>query len=154
MEPRIVDKGEIVLVGIVSHGGDVSDLWTRFETIEEKIPNAVDGTWYELHVYPADFTEGAASYLIAQEVTSLGPVPHAVFVKPLPAGPWAVFTHRCGAEGYDVLNQRVNDWLASAPYRYARNISLQVYDKRFRGFTDPDSQLDLLLPIEPKEESA
>jgi hypothetical protein len=40
--------------------------------------------------------------------------------------------------------------VATAPYRHARNISLQVYDARFKGFSDPGSELDLLIPIEPR----
>jgi predicted transcriptional regulator YdeE len=150
MEPRIVEKGEMVLVGMVSHGGDIGELWNRFERNEKSIRHAVEGLWYELHIYPEDFSEGTPSYLIAREVTSLKDVPYGMFVKPLPAGTWAAFTHRCGVEGFDVLNRGINEWLAAGPYRHARNISLQVYDARFKGFSDPESQLDLLIPIVPK----
>jgi len=151
MEPRIVDKDEITLVGLVSFGGDIGELWNRVETSEDQIAHAVPGLWYELHIYPADFSVGTPTYMVAREVTSVEDVPHAMFVKPLPAGTWAAFTHRCGVEGYDAVNRRINDWLEVSPYRQSRNISLQVYDHRFKGFTDPDSELDLLIPIEPKE---
>jgi predicted transcriptional regulator YdeE len=150
MDPRIIEKGEIRLVGVVSYGGDIGELWKRFDANEGRIKHAVEGVWYELHVYPEDFTAGTPYYLVAREVTSVEAVPHDMFVKLLPPGEWASFTHRCGVEGYEVLNKRIESWLATAPYRHARNISLQVYDARFRGFSDPESELDLLIPIEAK----
>jgi predicted transcriptional regulator YdeE len=154
MEPRILEKGETALVGMVSLGGDIGALWERFSPHESAIEHRVDGAWYELHVYPKDRTPGAPFYMVAVEVTKVGAVPDDMFVKPLPASRWAAFSHRPGQgqpnHGYDALNEAVEDWLAAGPYDHACNISLQVYDARFKGMDDPESELDLLIPIVPK----
>jgi AraC family transcriptional regulator len=154
MEPRIVEKAEVTLVGMVSFGGDIGALWDRFTPNEKAIEHRVEGAWYELHVYPGDRTPGTPFYMVAAEVTKVGMVPDDMFVKPLPAARWAVFAHRPGLgqpnHGYDALNKAVEAWLAAGQYCHARNISLQIYDARFKGMDNPESELDLLIPIEPK----
>jgi len=154
MDPRIVEKGAVTLVGMVSFGGDIGALWNRFEQSEKLIEHRIEGAWYELHVYPKDHTPGTPFYMVAVEVTAMEAVPEDMFVKPLPAAQYAVFTHRPGLgepnHGYDVLNRAIQEWLEAGPYRHARNVSLQIYDARFKGMDDLDSELDLLIPVEPK----
>ena len=151
MEPRIVARNEMTLVGLVSSGGDIGALWDRFSPREEAIQHRVEGAWYELHVYPE---EGLPWYLVGVEVTRAESVPDEMFVKPLAAGSWAVFSHRPGLgqpdHGYPALNESIRQWLAVAPYRQVRTISLQVYDARFKGMDNPDSEQDLLIPVEPR----
>jgi RNA polymerase sigma-70 factor (ECF subfamily) len=151
----IVEKKEMLLVGAVSYGGDIGQLWERFSPREKDIKHAVEGAWWELHVWPQGHQPGQPYYvMVGVEVTRLEGVPDDLFVKPLPAGRYAVFPHRPGLgkpnHGYDELNQRIDSWLDTGPYKIARTFSLQLYDARFKGMSDPESEQDLLIPVEPK----
>jgi predicted transcriptional regulator YdeE len=154
-EPRIVERPELLLVGMVSRGGDIGALWERFMPRESLIQHRVEGAWWELHVHPKDQPPGDPYWiLVGVEVTKLETVPDDLFVKPIPAGQYAVFPHRPGLgepnHGYDALNRRIEAWLEAGPYRIAREFSLQLYDARFKGMEDPESVEDLLIPIGPK----
>ena len=55
MEPRFVDKPELILVGVVGCASDVSQLdihalWERFGQHDPNIQHKVAGIGYELHI--------------------------------------------------------------------------------------------------------
>jgi predicted transcriptional regulator YdeE len=143
----ISERNEMLLVGMVS-SGNIAELWNRFMAKENLIKHRVEGAWWELH------THEHYSVMAGVEVTRVEAVPDEMFVKPIPAGKYAVFPHHPGLgepnHGYDALNKRIDGWLDSGPYRIARRFSLQLYDSRFKGMEDPASEQDLLIPIEPK----
>jgi len=151
--PELIEKGEMLLVGVVSDipgGGDIHSLWQRFEAGASAIENTVPGIGYELQIYPEGHKPGEPFVCMAAiEVTALAHLPPAMFAKLLPPCRCAVFTHRC-SEGYDRVNQEIDRWLETSDYRAAANYSLQVYDHRFHGMADPASEIDIIVPITPK----
>jgi hypothetical protein len=42
-------------------------------------------------------------------------------------------------------------WLTTGPYELREQLSIQRYDSRFKGGDDPESEIDFLLPVVPKE---
>jgi len=52
MEQRVVEKGEMMLVGMVQSGGGIGALWNRFGAGESRIKHNTAGASYELHAYP------------------------------------------------------------------------------------------------------
>lgn len=152
MEPKIAESGMRTLVGMVSCGGSICELWDQFSPNEELIPHRVDGAWYEYHAYPKDHKPGDPFYVMAAvEVTEIGSLPECMFVKVLPAGTYAVFEYHLSIGGYDVINSAIREWLDSGPYRMVGNCSLQIYDSRYKGHDDPESVLDLVVQVEPKQ---
>lgn len=151
--PELIEKGEMLLVGVVSDipgGGDIHTLWQRFEAGAKAIQNTVEGRGYELQIYPEGHKAGEPFVCMAAvEVTALAPLPPDMFAKLLPPCRYAVFTHHC-SEGYDGVNQEIDRWLETSDYRAAANYALQVYDDRFRGMTDPTSEIDIMVPITPR----
>jgi AraC family transcriptional regulator len=151
----IVERPAMVLVGLVSWGGDIGALSQRFSPREDQIKHRVEGAWWELHAHPKGHAPGEPYWImVGVEVTQIEAVPDEMFVKPIPAGQYAVFAHRPGLgepnHGYDALNRRIEAWLDAGPYSIARDFSLQLYDARFKGMEDPESVEDLLIPIGPK----
>lgn len=148
----IVERPQMLLVGMVSFDGDIGALWGRFSPHENLIKHKVEGAWWELHIFPEG--QDARWVMVGVEVTQLEAVPDEMFVKAVPAGHYAVFPHRPGLgepnHGYDALNQRIDTWLETGPYKISRRLSLQLYDARFKGMEDPESEQDLLIPVEPK----
>jgi predicted transcriptional regulator YdeE len=150
MEPKIAAMPEMILVGTVCYGGgDICGLWTRFMADEDAIENKIEGAGWEYHVYAKPGESWEPCYMAAARVSEIGNVPDGMFIKVLPAGQWAVFTHCLGSGGYDVLNKGIMDWLAASPYKQINACSLQRYDARYRGPNDPESVLELMIRVVP-----
>lgn len=150
MQAEVVQKDTMTLIGAVSYGGSICDLWNRFTAEEAKVENKIDGAWYEYQVYPQAGQTGEPCYFAGVEVTDLGSMPDDMFAKILPAGEWAVFTHCLSDGGYDVLNKNIRDWLNREPYQQVDTCSLQIYDTRYKGHDNPESILQLLIRVQPK----
>ena len=104
MEPKLVTKDEIKLIGIETRTTNqreadpamakIPGLWQRFftESIEEKIPNKTNagarfGTYTN---YESDHT-GEYSLIAAAEVSSLADIPEGMTSLTIPPGKYLVF---------------------------------------------------------------
>jgi AraC family transcriptional regulator len=153
MEPRIVERGEILLVGLVEHAGygDIAATWQRFLEHDEPIPAAIDGHTFELHSYPDGHVCGAPFWLmVGVEAERLEPLPPALHAKLLPSRRYAVFTHRLADGGFEGANEPIEQWLAASGTQQDRSFDMQVFDQRFLGPHDPDSILEFWVPLAPQ----
>ena len=151
MEPTIVEKGEMLLVGMVDYGGDIGALWEAFIESDKLVEHAVEGVGYEIHAYPADFEYGQPFYcFVGVEVTRLKDLPDVMFAKVLAPCAYAVFTHRLADGGYEGANEPIDAWMRTAPFERAHNFDMQVFGHRFKGPDDPESELDFYIPVRPK----
>lgn len=153
MEPKIVDVGEMVIVGVEEKGADILALWKRLDAAEGAVQNAVEGTYYELHEHPAGKHEWKdVSIMVGIQVMAPGEVTDGLSVKVLPPSCYAVFAHRLADGGYEGANDAMNAWLDRGPYRMPRDLSIQRFDvSRFKGGTSPESEIDFLLPVVRKD---
>ena len=151
MEPSIIDREETIFVGVVSEGEDIYQLWQTFDFHVKEIKHKIDGACYELHTYPEDPQSGnAPEYLVSVAVTAVEDVPEGLVVRRLPAGRYAVFTHRLANGGFTGCNDTMNAWLKNGTYKLSPNASIQVFDARFKGPDNPESVIDFLLPVVAK----
>jgi AraC family transcriptional regulator len=146
MDPIVITKSETILVGLTSDRSDIHGLWMKYSEREKAIPNRVEGTGYELHRFLKDSVE----VTVGAEVTSADAVPEGLTVIRVPAGQYAVFTHRLANGGYEGLNPVMDQWLTTGPYEQSDNFIIEVYDERFRGGDQPDSEIDFLIPVKPR----
>ena len=150
VDPKIVDMPQMILVGVVQGAPEVGQLdigamWQRFGECSQKVPGAVEGTGYELHIRST--AEPCMHIcLTGVLVSELGSIPEEMFAKVLPPCSYAVFTHHV-AEGYAKLNERVNAWLESSKYEEAHPYDFQLYDSRFTSMDDPESVQDIYVPV-------
>ena len=150
MEPTIVEVGEKTLVGMVDFGGDIGALWDAFIANDKSVKNAVEGVGYELHAYPENFEYGEPYYVfVGVEVMEIQDLPDTMFAKVLPPCTYAVFTHRLADGGYEGANEPIDAWIRRAPYDRAHAHDMQVFDHRFKGPDNPESELDFYVPIKP-----
>ena len=112
MEPKIVEKGQIILVGFSFYGdpfaesggwteeNEIGQLWRRFEAFMigsagriKHIKDPLAG--YEIHIWSEETAaKGHADVFAGMEVEKLEDVPMEVLVKILPPTTYAVFTLR------------------------------------------------------------
>ena len=145
VEPKIITKNEMMLVGMTSDGSDICGLWAKFGEKERAIRHKIEGTTYEWHDWDA------RKCMVAAEVTQVESVPEGMSVMHLPAGQYAIFTHRLASGGYEGLNSIMHEWLTTGPYEQVGDDSVQVFDERFKGGDKPDSEIDFWIPIRPRK---
>lgn len=166
MQPTILSKSEMVLVGMSFYGDpfDVSDVWTDENQIGrlwkrftnyfiqhgKDIQYCVEaGIAYEVHLYNDETREkGVLEVFVGVQVAKIDAVPLELLVKILPATEYAIFTF----DGEDIISSWETDidkWLTEAGYQRAHPYSMQYYDdERFKGMDRiAESSLDVYMPV-------
>jgi len=154
MKPEFVKKPEMTLVGLVGCGADVSELdicglWERFDTHSKEIKHQVEGKAYEIHIEektapPMHFC------LVGVEVRKIEDLPLELFAKVVPACEYAVFTHQFKDGGFGDAFKAVYNWLENSEYAPTYQFDIQCYDSRFKSPEDPESIMEIWVPVSPR----
>jgi AraC family transcriptional regulator len=158
MEPRIVKREAIKLIGIMYYGDnknwEIPKIWEEFLPLMKKIPNCLPvRESYGLCFYTESFSKtGLFYYLAGLPVSSLEEIPIELVGKTLPASEYAVFTHKGSFVGKtntvrDTYAYAYGTWLPTSPYTNPYAYDFEFYDERFKGNTNPDSEIDICIPI-------
>ena len=169
MEPKILEKDEIILIGFSFFGdpfqlsddwtseNEIGRLWKRFfsylGTHKSSLKHIVDpNVAYEVHIVHKETpTTGNMDIFVGLEVKTLEDIPPRVLVKILPATKYAVFT-LVGQEitsdwGWTIYRE----WLPASGYQESFPFSFQYYDQRFKGLDNiKESVLDVYIPIKDR----
>lgn len=87
-------------------------------------------------------------YVAAKEVSSIDEIPEGMEAFTIPAGEYAVFTHRGGVEKFELtMNYIFGSWLPSSGKKLRHAPDIEFYDHRFK-LNSEDSELDVYIPIE------
>jgi|WetSurSiteA1Bulk_404760.scaffolds.fasta_scaffold28201_2 AraC family transcriptional regulator len=158
MEPRIVKREAIKLIGIMYYGDnknwEIPKIWEEFMPLMKKIPNCLPlQEAYGLCFYTESFSKsGLFYYMAGLPVSSLDEIPMELVGKILPAAEYAVFTHKPLIAGKtsnikDAYAHVYGTWLPKSPYVNPYAYDFEYYSERFKGNTNPDSELDIYIPI-------
>jgi AraC family transcriptional regulator len=161
MEPRIEKRGAVKLVGLVYYGDnrnwEVVKLWEEFMPLMGKVPNSLGGREaYGLCFYSESFSRsGLFSYMAAIPVSSLDVIPMEMVGKTLPGSEYAVFRHKGRLVGEsntikDTYAYAYGTWLPNSGYENPPGYDFELYGERFRGNQDPESELEVWIPIRKK----
>ncbi len=165
MQPTIVKKDEIILVGVSFYGdpfetsagwteeNQIGRLWQRLmaylgahpDKIQHRVPIHAS---YEVHIYgPETMTKGLFEVFVGIAVEWLESVPVDLLVKILPAAEYAVFTLQ-GVQISSDWHLEVDAWITAAGYQRTHPFSFQYYDERFKGLDQiTESLLDVYVPV-------
>jgi predicted transcriptional regulator YdeE len=165
MEPIIIEKPEILLVGMSFYGdpfetsagwteeNQIGRLWQRLLNYLAENPDAIRerlslDVSYEVHIYgPETMTKGLFEVFVGLPVEKLNSVPVDLLVKILPPVEYAVFT-LTGKQIASDWHLEIHPWIEQAGYQQALPFSIQYYDERFKGLDQlEDSVLDVYMPV-------
>jgi predicted transcriptional regulator YdeE len=169
MEPRIIEQGEMTIVGMVYYGNlfeepvdtpeqnEIGKLWTRFSTYCDSHPEAfkhmLDAkVGWELHIGTDEYEETKEYFvMVGVEVSRIEDLPAPTFAKVLPAGRYAVFTlkgEQMTGNWGDAIYQ---EWLLSSAYEEAYSCTMERYDEDcFKGWGDPESEVEIWVPVKAR----
>ena len=88
------------------------------------------------------------SYMAATVVTDFDQIPENMTSRVLPAGNYAIFTHKGSVDKLGhTMNYIYGSWLPKSGHKLREAPDLEIYDKRFRPDSE-DSELDIYIPIQ------
>ena len=165
MEPVIVNKEEIILVGVSFYGdpfdthsgwdeeNEIGRLWQRFMKYLENNGNGIlhitnTEAAFEVHVYNQETsTRGFFEVFIGLQVDHIEATPVDLLIKVLPASSYAVFTFQGEAISSD-WHMEIDQWITAAGYERTYPFSFQYLDQRFKGVDRlAEFILDVYMPV-------
>ena len=169
MEPKIINRDQFLIIGMVFYGNpfhaavvspdqnEVGKLWGRFNTYYDNNPqrfkDAVNPkVAWELHITTNEYEETKEYYvMVGVEVSEIADLPLPIFVKVLPAGQYAVFTLKGEEMTKNWGDAIYKEWLPASDYEEAFQCTIERYDEdRFKGWGEPDSEVEIWVPVKAK----
>ena len=166
MEPRVIEKPEMILVGFDFFGdpfkfsagwteeNEIGRLWKRFMAyfVEHKhqLKHIKDeSVMYEVHIeHPETRQTGEYEVFVGLEVEKLEHVPVEITIKVFPATLYAAFTLKGEQITSDWSKLVYQEWMPGSGYQPSYRYGMQCYDERFKGLDKiEESQLQLYIPI-------
>lgn len=166
MEPTIVDRGQIMLLGFSFFGdpfslrgewieeNEIGRLWQRLMVYinkhQQRLPYLANvTTGYEVHIeHEETALKGHFEVFVGIEIQQLVDIPVEMLVKILPPTQYAIFTFKGEQISSDWPQLIYQGWLPGSGYRAAYGYNFQFYDQRFKGLDNlAESELDVYVPI-------
>lgn len=162
LEPVIVPKPELTVVGLQAtfkHALSaeptnfkvIPPLWDRLFQRVDEIKNRSDHDMYGvLWSEPQRNHPDEMEYLAGVAVGDIANVPDGMAAHTVPAGMFAVFTHRGPIQNIGATMREIyRVWLPSSKYRHAGMGDVEVYDHRFCA-DGAESEMEYWISIVPR----
>jgi len=157
MEPIITKLPKFFVIGVATYGDPQSGLfpkaWEMFHKQKENIEWKDDLKAYGIEFYTEEFfKEKKWFYMACMEVKDLASIPITMVGKSIPEHQYAVFSCKGGvSEIGKTFRFAYDEWLPDSSYIMADHFDFELYDKRFKGANNPETVIDLYIPIKKKE---
>ena len=157
MEPKIITLDKLYLAGVVVYGNPDKGLFTQAWDIFLKLNVGInwknDKKIYGVEFFTEEFyRENKWFYMVGMELPDLSVIPMNMVGKVIPANTFAVFTAKGGVKNLPKISQYGHkEWLPKSKYEEADWFEFELYDERFKDTDDPNSEIDIYIPIREKD---
>ncbi len=164
LQPQIVEKPALTVIGLeaafihalspdATNFQVIGPLWDKFIRRAEEVPNRTGPEMYGI-IFGRPETERAhpheLQYVAAVRVHSTADMPEGMVSRTVPAGTFAVFTHRGPiAKIGDTCREIYRVWLPQSAYQHAEIADVELYDHRF-CVDGEDSEMEYWVSVVPK----
>lgn len=155
VQPQIKRIKEIQVAGIrgMTKLDNIFSLWQQFSENLDRIPSICSSArTFGICEYQENFP--VASYdmelreVIGIEVTSFSKIPSDIVTKTIPAGKYAVFTHKGPLNDILKTYQYIwGTWALLTNETIDSRDDFELYDERFTGKESGNSEVDIYIPI-------
>jgi AraC family transcriptional regulator len=159
MEARIENLAEKKLIGNYIKMNFIENktfqLWNGFMPRLKEIKNPIDSNLYSLEVFPVGHFDNFDPANIFQkwaaiEVSDFEEIPSEMETLIIPAGLYAVFTHKGPAsEGHKTYHSIFVEWLPNSQYTVDERPHFAIMGEKYKK-EDPSSEEDIWIPIKTK----
>lgn len=153
MEPRIVNLPKFCVVGVSVFGDGQSGLfpkvWDMYMRIRKDMKWKNEKVGFGVEFYTEEFEkEKKWFYMACGEVENLDNIPAAMVGKIIPAHTYAVFTHKgLLRDLHKTFQYAYHEWLPASKHKIADCYDFELYDERFKGGDNPNSEIDIYIPV-------
>lgn len=157
MEPKIVDRDPLVVVGmkIITKpmSPEIPQLWPRFVSRIPEIAHILEPQASYGVMEMESGNAGGLSYLAGVSVAdSAAPVPAGMSAAALPGGTYAVFQFPLSEIGH-AFDFIFGTWLPSSAFTQTESPIFERYGEDFDP-TDPSSRMEVQIPVRPRSSAA
>lgn len=153
MKPRIFSSEPLLIAGVTGSGDETGKAWEAFTKLDKINPlqNKVSDKGYEIRMYPGG--KGPGEVHVGMQVNDAR-VPKEYKVISLPASLYAEFIIY-PSKGWESSNAEMDEWLSENVDKYKQKYiddmayAIELYDERFKGIDNPESEVPILVPIVP-----
>jgi AraC family transcriptional regulator len=159
MQPRFETIDAKVIAGLKLNmsfsDNKTGALWQSFMSRRAEIENPVNSLLYSLEVYPSGFFEdfkptNEFEKWAGVEVKDNTDQPDGIELLTIPAGQYAVFTHRGPASfGPKTYQYIFGVWLPASDYIIDDRPHFALMDEKYKH-EQPDSEEDIYIPVKPR----
>lgn len=158
VKPSFIEIDSILIAGIRGETtlfqNTLPKLWEKFNLIRKDIPTFQGARGFG--ICETDRTETALtkdgdimfSEMVGIEIDKLDPLLDEVAIKTIEGGRYAVFTHKGTIETLLKTYEYIwGSWFLFTKEEIDDRKDLEIYDERFLGPDNPQSQIDIYIPI-------
>ncbi|SDR76410.1 GyrI-like domain-containing protein [Gramella sp. MAR_2010_147] len=158
-EIKIIKPKKLVGICITTSLADdkTSLLWNRFMRLKGAIERKKGENLYSVQEYGEKFmkgefdTQSEFNKWAASEVLHFENIPKGLEKLEIPAGKYAVFTHKGTAREFaESSNYIFNEWLPASEYLLEDRPHFEVLGEAYKGPENPESEEDIWIPVRPK----
>ncbi|MFD1019181.1 GyrI-like domain-containing protein [Thalassobacillus hwangdonensis] len=149
MDPRVIVMEGFSVIGVSgSVPANEAEKLQRWHTFKQRKRTLRDIRKTPITIGMTDCgSNGEGSYIAGMPVIQ-SDIPKGMIQKEVPGGLYVMATHRGESrrmlETFDYL---YFEWMAESGYRPLAQASFEMYDERFLGPDNPDSKIDLYIPV-------
>lgn len=139
MEPKIIEKNEMMFVGPVYYGenqhNEIPEFWGNHFSKVAALPTKKDNGCFGVCFHTADYVEkGLFHYMPAVEVESFENIPIEAVGKLIPKHKYAVFTHKGSAENLGETYKYIHGtWFPNKKYQINEHFDFEHYTSDENG---------------------
>lgn len=161
-QPQIVEKPELLIVGCeapfihalspdANNHKVIPQVWDRLMHCLQSFPHQSCESMYGLIEQREERShEHELWYLAGVPAQPEAAIPDGTTLKTVPAGTYAVFTHRGPMSDIaKTVGYAYREWLPNFGYELADAPDVELYDERFSCDRD-DSEMEYWLPVTPR----
>jgi AraC family transcriptional regulator len=161
IQPIILEKPALTVIGMetsflhalssqATNLKEIGALWERFLHRARLVSNHLSTASYGI-VYERPESQRShpdeLQYIAGVAVSSTAEVPAGMVAYSVPAGTFAVFTHRGPIHRIgETMHTIYRVWLPQSAYRHAHTADVEVYDQRFHA-DSADSEMEYWVPV-------